>query len=148
MSRLAILALTGVLGCAHHYGYQVAASDVVGWELVREGDRHDSLALEIAGYGALIGGAPAVHAAHGNWGRAAISLGLRAGITAIAAGSGPDASEGTGDEGPAIRGMVTALLVVAGILGVEAFDALALAYDPASDPGPAPPRMLSIGGGF
>jgi hypothetical protein len=152
MSRLAIVGLLLITGCAHHYGYQVAANDVVGWQLVTRGDDHDVRAVEVAGYGVLLAGAPAVHAAHGNWVRAGISLGLRAGVAALLASGGGDASEGTGDEGPAITAMFTGILMVAGVLAVEALDVFVLAAgsggDPEPEPAAGPARMLSFGGAF
>jgi hypothetical protein len=106
--------------CGGHYGYQILSADLGAARLAGS----DTPAVDYAGYAAFLGAAPAIHAAHDHWRRAAISLGLRVAATALIREGlvEPDPS-GAGDEGMAIRGMLNGLLSLLVIVSTVSVDA-------------------------
>jgi hypothetical protein len=118
-------------------------------------------AFWVAGASTYALGAPVVHAAHGQWGRAAGSLGLRLGLPLGAALVGYGIAQATfqggdgGDDHGGARATVLNLFTLggglAGAITASFVDAYALAYEPetrASDkPVVAPTVSLVRGGG-
>jgi len=129
------------------YGYQVAAPDAVGWGFVLVGAGSETWGAVALGVGGIVLGGPIVHAAHGHWGRAGASLGLRIGAPLVGAtlggGLGLAASSGGKD---ALDAIVTAIIGAGvGYVAAAAIDIIYLAREDVPD---AAPRMFSIGGRF
>lgn len=128
------------------YGYQVAAPDIVGSLLVVAGVQSETGPAIALGAGGMLLGGPIVHAAHGHWGRAGASLGLRVGgpfLGAILGGAlGAGGKSGKG----ALDGIVYAIVGAGlGYVAAAAFDIAYLAYEDVPE---AAPRMFSFGGRF
>ncbi len=128
------------------YGWQTLASDGVSFtmmglglgSLVREtsssrtGDNHLTSGLLLGtGFGGYLFGAPAVHAAHGHWGKAGGSFGMRSGpialCTAMAAASrnGSSASAACG------------VILFFGVIATVAVDSAVIAREDVVPPPPA-----------
>jgi hypothetical protein len=129
------------------YGYQVAAPDAVGWVLVLVGSQSENWGAAALGVGGILLGGPIVHAAHGHWGRAGASLGLRVGapLAGVSLGAGLGVASGGGGKG-ALDGIVYA--IVGAGLGYVAAAAVDIVYLAREDVPEAAPRMFSIGGRF
>lgn len=123
------------------YGFQVIGTDVVGWTLFLGGVKIETWQLGAVGFGTLLLGGPVVHLAHGNYGRAGISFGMRAAGPAL---------------GLAVGGLVASkhkeLLfegpLTGAFLGYLAAAIVDIAVVAREDGPEAAPRLLSIGGRF
>lgn len=129
------------------YGYQVAAPDVVGGVLVLAAAQSEAWGTAALGVATILLGGPIVHAAHGHWGRAGASLGLRVGapLLGVSLGAGLGASGGGGGKGS--LDAITYAIVGAG-LGYVVAATVDIAYLAREDVPETAPRMLSIGGRF
>jgi hypothetical protein len=126
------------------YGYQVAAPDVVGWVVAYAGAQSDAWPVTALGFGGMLLGGPIVHAAHDNWGRAGISLGLRVG--APLAGVGLGLALGGGIRKGGLHAIAYAIVGASiGYIAAAMFD---VGYLARVDVPEAAPRMFSIGGRF
>jgi len=127
------------------YGYQVAAPDVVGGVLILAGAEAENAGLIALGVSGVLFGGPIVHAAHGNWGRAGVSFGLRVGAPILGASLG--AALGSSGGG---KGALDAITygIVGGVLGYVAAAAFDIGYLAREDVSGTAPRMFSIGGRF
>jgi hypothetical protein len=129
------------------YGYQVAAPDVGGWLLVLVGAQSDAWGTAALGVGGILLGGPIVHAAHGHWGSAGKSLGLRVGAPLVGATLGAGLGVASGGGGKGSLDAITYAIVGAGI-GYVAAAAIDIIYLAREDVPDATPRMFSIGGRF
>ena len=125
------------------YGYQVLLTDVFGVGLFSGGLNVESWQATAIGAGSVLFGGPIVHAAHGNWGRAGISLGLRVGLPA-AGGALLGLSARNRRSYVPIAGVLVG--VALGYLAAAAVDIAIVAQEP--DEAAAAPRVFSIGGRF
>jgi hypothetical protein len=134
------------------YGYQVLATDLGGWALVTGGVMAELPPMWLTGVGALLLGGPLVHAAHGNHGSAAASLGLRVGGPLLGAAGGAALSSafgGSGGESGAGRTINLFLFSAVGaMVGYVAAATIDIAYVAREDDATATPRMFSVGGRF
>ena len=134
------------------YGYQVLATDLGGGALVAGGVMADLPAMWLSGAGALLLGGPIVHAAQGNHGRAAASLGLRVGGPLLGGITGSLLSSVFGGSGgQSGAGRVINLFLYSTIGAAAGFvtaSVIDIAYVAREDNAMATPRMFTLGGHF
>lgn len=127
------------------YGSQTLISDALADGLILTGrwGRRGAFGVGIAAY---LLGAPAIHGFHDEWGRAGLSLGMRAGFLMIGALAGTRCDTGGGTSKENDEDCVTEILVgsAIGIVLAQAVDAIFLAY---ADDDPKP-MMLQLGINF
>jgi hypothetical protein len=145
---VAIVALASSTARAEEewYGYQVAAPDVVGSVLLLAGIQSESVGAGALGVSGMFFGGPIVHAAHGHWGRAGASFGLRVGAPFLGAILGGPLGAGGKSGKHALDGIVYAIFGAGlGYVAAAVFDIAYLAYEDVPE---ARPRMFSIGARF
>lgn len=143
-SRIVAIAIISAVSasCANHYGYQIAGAQVVASATHSIGTKHKSKVVRWIGDAEWLVSPAAIHALHGNWGRAAFSLGSRAGVVALAASLLRDDDGQGSDDGRAIRAVFAGLFILSAIGGLTIID-IAIAVDHPSHP-PPPPAALTF----
>jgi len=124
------------------YGGEVLAADTIGWALIIGGATADAWPIAALGVGGIVLGGPVIHAAHDNYGRAAVSVGLRIGGPLLGLGLGAALDKDSHSFIPVGPVIGAFLGYVAGAIADIAF----VAYE--DDSPEAVPRLLSIGGRF
>jgi hypothetical protein len=124
------------------YGGEVLAADAIGWALIIGGATADAWPVSALGVGGVLLGGPIIHAAHDNYGRAGISLGLRIGGPLLGLGLGAAIDKNSHSFIPAGPIIGAFLGYVAGAIA----DIALVAYE--DDSPAAAPRLISIGGRF
>jgi hypothetical protein len=142
---LALLAPARAHAEKEWYGHHVLAADTGGLWIFCAGAATGRPAVMIAGAGVLVLGGPAVHVAHGNYGRAGISLALRVGPTALGFGAGL-AREVSPSWRGVVRGAFTPFLI--GAMGYVVGAIVDIAVVAREDDGAPAARVLSVGGRF
>ena len=138
------------------YGWQTLATDGVSFAAMgmgfgsfvhemtssRTGDNHaTSILLTGAGFGGYIFGAPAVHAAHGHWGKAGASFGMRTGPLALCGVIAVASSGQRGNDSNAAAG-ACAVLLFFGTIATVAVDSAVIAREDVVPP--PPPAQVSL----
>ncbi len=139
------------------YGWQTLATDGVSFAAMgmgfgsfihemnsnRTGDNHaTSILLTGAGFGGYIFGAPTVHAAHGHWGKAGASFGMRTGPLALC-GVIAAASAGQNSNSHAAAG-ACAVLLFFGTIATVAVDSAIIAREDVVPPPPSTSAQVSL----
>lgn len=134
------------------YGWQTLATDGVSFTMMglglgsaihegsssRTGDNHATSALLLGtGFAGYLFAAPTVHAAHGHWGKAAGSFGMRSGPLAVCAALAVAGSNGDS------AGAACGIIVFFGVIAAVAVDSAVLAREDVVPPPPAPQVSLA-----
>jgi hypothetical protein len=137
------------------YGWQTLATDGAAIaSFVLAGTTDETSVLPAVGLGAYLLGGPIVHAAHDNWGRAALSLGMRTVIPVATGGlffaansCGENSSNDPDSDADAWCGLGQAIAAVfGGLVGAtvaSALDASLLAWEP-EEPTPQVAPALGV----
>lgn len=117
------------------YGWQTLGTDGIAiLSFVLAASTEETVVLPAVGLGAYLLGGPTVHATHGNWGRAAISFGMRAAIPVATGGllyAVNSCSDSSSDEGWCDLGAAVAALFggVVGATVASVLDASVVAWE-------------------
>jgi opacity protein-like surface antigen len=134
------------------YGWQTLATDGVSFTMMglglgsiihegsssRTGDNHATSGLLLGtGFGGYLLGAPAVHAAHGHWGKAGGSFAMRSGPIALCA------VVAAGSQGSSSAGGACAVVLFFGVIATVAVDSAVIAREDVVPPPPSPQVSLA-----
>ena len=109
------------------YGWQTLTTDAAALTLVIVGGALDEPLLLGGSFATYVLGGPIVHATHGNWGRATLSLGARVGVPLLGIATGVGLEDCSGGEFCGFGGALIGGIV--GLAGAVAIDSAALARE-------------------
>lgn len=124
------------------YGWQTLLTDGAALMFLLAlgaSDRGAEDTFASASVGTYLLGGPVVHAAHGNWGRAAGSLGLRAGAPVVGVALGLELEDCHGEDFCGFRGALIGGSI--GLAAAVAIDSAALARETVRETPPIVPAM-------